>query len=115
MLTGDRARVYESNSMTLNRSPGLSALIARRTACFACVIDTPCMDPEVSMMKMVSRGWCTGGALSWSGGMTMSRWYGWPAITSVNAMARGSDDVTGCHTSSKSWSIGVVESVSATV
>ena len=79
----------------------------------ACDIDTPCIDPEVSTMKMVSRGICAAGTSFWSGGMTMSRWYGLPSTVSLNAIARGSAEGIGRHTSSKSWSMTVCWSVSS--
>ena len=62
------------NWMMLNRSRGLRRFIAMPSASLACFIEVPAMDPEVSMMKITSRGraWSRG-APSVSGGVTIIR------------------------------------------
>ena len=42
--------------MTLKLSPGARRATPRRSAARACSIDGPPMEPEVSMMKITSRG-----------------------------------------------------------
>ena len=44
------------NWMTLKRSRGLRRFMAKPSASLACLSEEPCMDPEVSMMKITSRG-----------------------------------------------------------
>ena len=52
----EKVRVTELNSSTLNRSRGVSAASAWMTAAFACAIESPVMEPEVSMTRIISRG-----------------------------------------------------------
>ena len=53
---GHIGRVEELNSTTLKRSRGVSVERPVARACFACWMEVPCIEPEVSMTKTVSRG-----------------------------------------------------------
>ena len=55
--------------MMLNRSPGFKRVSARFSACFACTIDGPDIEPEVSMTKMTSL--CRTEAVSLVGGINI--------------------------------------------
>ena len=59
--------------MMLNRSSGVRPLNARDNAARACSIDVPNMEPDVSTMKIISRGCgdCSSGGDD--DGMTISR------------------------------------------
>ena len=52
----NNALVTELNSITLKRSPGDKRSSAICSASFACLIDVPSIEPDVSMMKTASRG-----------------------------------------------------------
>ena len=101
--------------MTLKRSFACRPSSARARAVLACSIEVPCIDPDVSMTKIISRGIKGVVSSPVSGGMTISSRCGSPPIVSLNAIARGAADATGRHRSSKSWSIAAVDPASSTV
>ena len=84
------ALVTELNSITLKRSPGDRRSSAICSASFACLIDVPSIEPDVSMMKTASRGlrgapWPATGA----GGTIIASAYVLPSLCSAKIAAPG--------------------------
>ncbi len=81
-LSGNTDLALSLNPMTLNRSVGWSLPRASRSASRACAIAVPDIEPEVSMMKIVSLGSRDATAPGASGGMTIRRSYRSPSTSS---------------------------------
>jgi hypothetical protein len=97
--------VTELNSITLKRSRSVSVSSANATDCFACSMDAPAIEPDVSTMITISRGTRWNAAFSCAlacGGTTITRPYSASATRCVNTAACGSPPPASRHLSSKS-------------
>ncbi len=90
------ARVTELNSITLKRSPGWRRSSAICSACFACLIEVPSIDPEVSMMNTASRG-LRGASAAAGGGTIIASAYVLPSLCSAKSAAAGAAAMSGVH------------------
>ena len=106
-VTFENVRVTELNSSTLKRSRGVSASSAWMTAAFACVMESPVMEPDVSITRIISRGMAVIALRSAGvacGGITITRPYSASLPFSVKSAACGAAAAVTLHVSSKSWS-----------
>ena len=95
--------------MMLKESLASSRFTAIRNDALACCRDVPSIDPDVSMINIVSLGKRLCSASSSIGGMTMSNTYVSPLNSSLNKAALGASPTVGRHSRIKSLSAGALK------